>query len=84
MTPERRADCGSGEALGPSGLTYRYHATNGKMNDRFPPIADIGRGIAWGHAVWQKSATIAKANGLRAQKRRSPSKPVEMTVTRGT
>jgi hypothetical protein len=41
MTPERRADCGSGEVLGPSGLTYRYHATNGKTNARFPLIAAI-------------------------------------------
>jgi hypothetical protein len=43
-------------------------------NGRDRPIADIRRGIAWGHAVWQKSATIAKANGSRAQKRRSPSR----------
>src|SRR5271168_2993793 len=57
-------------------------------NGRFPPIADIGRGIAWGHAVRQKSATIAKVNGLRSTEARDsrapareapqPSKPVEM------
>jgi hypothetical protein len=61
-------------------LNWRQAKESDRQTDRsgLDPARQAVRSLA------TTSCRLTKANGLRAQKRRSPSKPVEMTVTRGT